>query len=397
MPMSIPSVRQLFRHFIRLCALGAAALLLLGVAPWDKAPVALPALSPYVAIASAAALRSVTLLSLFALPALLLALLCRRGFCRFLCPVGLLLDIVSLVRPKARKRTPKLPPIGQWIALVAFGSAAVGFPLFLWLDPLVLLNGSSALWTRPLDVTAALMGAGLPALALLALVVPNLWCGRLCPLGGTQELARDAVLLLRRTREGASGARGIVLTRRAVLGAGVGAACAAALPRRSKQTLLRPPGAVDAERFADLCVGCGNCIRACPHDIILPNLDVSNRQGFLTPTLTFETTYCDEECHACTQVCPTGAIQALTLAQKQKAVIGLAIVDMDLCVLSDESQPQDCAACEMACPYTAIRIAFDEDTYASTVEVVPELCVGCGACSPRCPANPKTAITVRRH
>jgi ferredoxin len=365
------------------------------VGAWSKAPLVLPSLSPYVVVASAAALRSVTAMALFALPALLLALMWRRGFCRYACPVGLCLDVVSLLRPKARKRTPKLPPVGQWVALVSLGSAAVGGPLFVWLDPLVLFHGSVASWTQPSVRAAAVMGAGLPVLALLALAVPNLWCGRLCPLGGTQELLRDVVLALRRRREGTPNSHGAAVARRAVFGAGLGAICALALPRRTQAALLRPPGAVDDAHFADLCVGCGNCVRACPAGIIEPNLDFARARGFLTPMLNFENDYCREDCTACTHVCPTGAIRELTLEGKRNTPIGLAVVDRDLCVLSDESQWQDCAACQMACPYTAVEIAFDEDTYRSSVIIHPELCVGCGACPPRCPANPKSAIVIR--
>jgi ferredoxin len=382
------------RYAGRAAACAAGVLLLLPVVPWARAPLVLPALSPYLALASAAALRSATLISLLALPMLLLAALKRRWFCRYACPTGLLLELVGLLRPKARKHTPRLPPLGQWIAMVGFGSALIGFPLLLWLDPLVLFNGSAALWSQPFGLAAALAGAGLPLLGLLAVVQPNLWCARLCPLGGTQELIRDAVLAARR-RGPQPGRRGIAVARRAVLGAGVGAVTALALPRRARRAVLRPPGAVPGDQFADLCVACGNCIRVCPAKIIEPNLDFTRARGFLTPVLNFEKDYCGEECHACTQVCPTGAIRALTLEEKRRAVIGLAVVDKDRCVLSDESQPQDCAACEMACPFTAIRIVFDEGSYASWVDVDPQKCTGCGACAPQCPANPRSAIVIR--
>ena len=80
---------------------------------------------------------------------------------------------------------------------------------------------------------------------------------------------------------------------------------------------------------------------------------------------------------------------------KRYAPMGLAQVGMDKCVLS--TGEQDCSLCQTTCPYTAIEITFDEETYESTVTIHPELCVGCGACPPDCPANPTTALTIVPH
>ncbi len=385
------------RYGIRCTALVAlAALLATGPASWGVW--ALSALSPHVAVISSVALRSVGLVAACSGPMIVLMALRRRWFCRYLCPVGLIVETCSRAGFLRKLNGAALPPIGQWLALASLGGALLGCPLFLWLDPLAIFSGAAGVLHAPLTAASAAPAAGLASIVVLSLIAPHLWCVRLCPLGGTQEMLADLKRLLARPvrSEGSPPKADPHLGRRSVLCAGAGAAWALAVPRlfRASPPVLRPPGAPDEMHFKALCVRCGNCVRACPSRIIERQLtgDVS---GFLTPVVHFPTErnsqrYCLETCHACTRSCPTGAIERLSLESKNRRPIGLAVIDMPACLIAAD---QTCAVCVDACPQEAISLRFHEETYTNTVEVDPRRCNGCGACLLVCPVE---VIAVQR-
>ena len=388
-------IRRVPRFLGRCCALAAAVALALSVVPWPSAPRVLPAVSPYVMLGSSLAARSVGVLALFALPVLVLALLRRRWFCRYACPVGLATECVGWLSPSGKSAFRPLPPVGQWVALITLAGAAVGYPLLLWLDPLVLFGSYVALWQDPLGPAALVAALGLPLVLILSLLLPNAWCLRICPLGATQDLLAEAKRLVRRSRRPTpepSARTARPLARRTVLAAGLGGVWAAAAlgeTRRSRWRPIRPPGAVDEEQFTGLCVRCGNCIRACPTGIIKPDSGELGTAGYLTPVLSFERAYCLVDCRRCTEVCPTGAIAPLSLAEKKTAVLGLAKVDMSICVLAEVDQ---CGVCADRCPYEAIQIVHEG--YTSSPQVDRRRCTGCGACQVACITAPQKAIRV---
>jgi ferredoxin-type protein NapF len=353
-------------------------------------------MSPYLVICSTIATRALGLAALIGLPVLVIVLISRRWLCRSVCPVGLLVDVVAWLRPTARTNGVKLPPIGQWAALLTIGGAVLGYPLLLWMDPLAMFSGFFG-WTRHALGAAGLVSAiGLPLVLLLTAVLPNAWCERICPLGATQDLlAAPAQALRRRKSSTPVPSPEQVLARRSVLAMAVGAAWAVVtmrLVRGERSKPIRPPGAVDERRFAGVCVRCGNCVRACPTGIISPDLGALGISGFLSPVVRFDNGYCLETCRRCTEVCPSGAISRLSLEAKRKAVMGIAKVDMSVCLLSEG---EECTVCAARCPYDALTIAFDEKDYSSKPRVTPEKCPGCGACEAACPTSPK-AIAVRR-
>lgn len=382
------------RFLVRLVCLAGAAALLVPDWPADAAVLAVPALSPFVALAAVLATRAVSLVALIALPVLLIVLVRRRWFCRYVCPTGFLADQAGRVRGAGAARGLRLPPLGQWLALLTWGGAAVGYPLFLWLDPLALFASFVHAWGREAGLALWLSAAGLPLVLVLSLLLPGLWCARLCPLGGAQDLLAWPLQRLRRRRrvDETPAPAAWPLTRRTALAGGCGALAGWAMFRElpaAASPPLRPPGAVADQRFTGLCVRCGNCARVCPSQILHPDLGEHGAASFLTPVLCYRDEYCLETCQRCTNVCPSGALRPLSADDKPQAVIGLPRVDMDVCLLGED---HECAICIKACPYAAIRLVFSEETYLNTPTVDPQRCNGCGACQVRCPTTPKAIV-----
>jgi ferredoxin-type protein NapF len=383
------------RRLIRGLCLGLA----LGLAwpgrgeTWLWTSVVLPALSPLVALGGALAARSASLLTVLALPVVLLAWWIPRVLCAYVCPVGLLQEGVARLRGRPRPAGPKLPAVGVWLALATFAGAALGYPLFLWLDPFAIFNSGLNAWRLPLTATSLLPGLGLPALLVLEFAVPQLWCRRLCPLGATQDLLRR----MRRTwarvtrRRETAPAWPRTPDRRLFLAACAGATGAwAAQTVRRQPPPLRPPGSLDEENFTGVCVRCGNCAQVCPSRIIQPDL-AGGLSGLLAPRLHFSSDFCRADCHRCHQVCPSGAIARLALPEKRRAIIGPARVDFDTCLMA---QGRECNACVLACPYDAISVASGPDGFSSRPHVNLDQCNGCGACEAACPVTPGRSIRV---
>ncbi|MCX7007110.1 MAG: 4Fe-4S binding protein, partial [Kiritimatiellaeota bacterium] len=89
-------MRQLGRWFV-------LALCLAVLGPWLREAwqlFLLPAFSPFVATGGALAARAAGVVTLLALPVLLFVLLVRRGFCRYACPTGLVLELAGRLRSR---------------------------------------------------------------------------------------------------------------------------------------------------------------------------------------------------------------------------------------------------------------------------------------------------------
>lgn len=154
-------------------------------------------------------------------------------------------------------------------------------------------------------------------------------------------------------------------------------------------SVLRPPGVVnDEEGFFAKCIRCDQCVEACPNDLIAPATTESGWQGAYTPIVLLEGKFCDYDCNACTQVCPSGAIPHLTLEQKRRAPIGIVQIDTENCI--------DCMICETACPAGAIERERYMGKYRNVKSrpiVNPDLCTGCNICTFECPQECMTVVS----
>jgi polyferredoxin len=170
--------------------------------------------------------------------------------------------------------------------------------------------------------------------------------------------------------------------------------------KRSHARNIRPPGASDNNLFGK-CVRCGECVRACPTNAIQAAVFESGIEGVWTPILVTRLGYCDYSCNTCGQVCPVQAIPPLQLEEKRLRIIGKAYIDENRCIAW--SDHKDCIVCEEMCPVSdkAIKLTptqFKQED-GSILEVkLPlvhrERCIGCGICEYKCPVSDEAAIQV---
>lgn len=139
--------------------------------------------------------------------------------------------------------------------------------------------------------------------------------------------------------------------------------------------LIRPPGALSEKEFLSRCVKCGQCIRICPTNVIHPaGFSGGSIEALWTPVLNFRigTSGCQLNCIACGHLCPTAAIRPLSLDErkgvKQYALtgpvkIGTAFVDQSRCLPWAMDKP--CIVCQENCPVSPKAISTK--IYFSTI------------------------------
>ena len=181
-------------------------------------------------------------------------------------------------------------------------------------------------------------------------------------------------------------------------------------PKREK--LITPPGSLSIRNLRTHCTACQLCIDACPNDVLRPS---SSLDRFMQPEVSFERGYCRPECNRCSQVCPTSAIQPISVEERTAIQVGHAVWTRELCVPVKDEKP--CGLCARKCPAGAIQMvplqagvhqdgwrwrdADDQEIPREKVLLIPvvneEKCIGCGACENLCPSNPISAIHVEGH
>jgi len=134
-------------------------------------------------------------------------------------------------------------------------------------------------------------------------------------------------------------------------------------------SMVRPPGSLPEEEFLQRCIKCGQCMRICPTNIIVPSGVFGGLENLWTPVLNFTegTSGCQLTCTACGHVCPTSAIRDISpseklgiddFSQKGPIRIGSAYVDRTRCLPWAMNTP--CIVCQENCPVTPKAIYVTE-------------------------------------
>ncbi len=281
--------------------------------------------------------------------------LAPRFWCRYLCPLGALLGVIGTKQMLARVDVDKGKCVSCHTCNRTCQGDATPFPPGSWSsrECLVCFN-----------------------------------CSDVCPV--------DAVSIhptLQSTGEG-----NVDLQRRWLITTAAAAAFSVPIVRlgehskRPHPDLIRPPGAINEKKFLQRCVKCGECMKVCLTNGLQPTLAQAGLEGLWTPMLVPRLGYCEYNCNLCSQVCPTGAIEKLTLQEKQEVRIGLALFDKNRCI--PWAMGRNCGVCEEHCPAPGKAIKFfdveainenGDPFIIKRPEVDPGLCIGCGICENKCP------------
>ena len=151
----------------------------------------------------------------------------------------------------------------------------------------------------------------------------------------------------------------------AAIGIGSAIARGKAILKNSVRLIL-PPGAKNYGRFSLKCTSCQLCVAACPNKVIHPR-DFTHSTIYMD----YSRRYCKYDCNVCSTVCPTGALEKMSLDEKKHCRIGLAKIDRDLCI--------GCGECIFKCPVKALSL--DENR---VLQFDGSKCIGCGACKRAC-------------
>jgi ferredoxin len=342
-------------------------------------------LSPLISLASLIYAKTFLLIFLPGLSLLFLSIFFGRFFCRLICPLGTILGWTGRLFHRRRTFSHSLKRVKYYLLIFLLASSFFTLEFVGLFDPLSLLHRTFIL---VIFQRINFLVLGIFFLILLVdFLGKRFWCNDLCPLGALFNLAPR--LNFFKEEKPAP----LNLSRRYFLGS-LGLALVSPLflklaPFRKKDSrLIRPPGALAESEFSSLCIRCAECMKICPSKGLEPAFLEAGIEGFWTPRLVPRRGECVQYCLSCGQVCPTGAIQKLTLSQKLRLNIGRAVIDRERCLSWKEEKL--CLVCMEFCPYQAIKSKDNKPV------VIEDKCRGCGLCEKVCPVGPEAAIIVYR-
>jgi polyferredoxin len=174
--------------------------------------------------------------------------------------------------------------------------------------------------------------------------------------------------------------------------------------------VIRPPGSVAEDEFLRRCIKCDQCIRVCPTNVLQPAMFEAGVEGLWTPIMISKMGWCELNCTLCSQVCPTGAIREISIAEKlgvgpfeSKGPIktGTAFYNQGRCL--PWAMDTSCVVCEEVCPVSPKAIFTRNvevtDRWGATLQlkrpyIDPDRCIGCGICEHECPVKDDPAVYV---
>jgi len=296
-----------------------------------------------------------------------LSFLRPRFWCRYVCPTGAMFSIATLFRLTDRKVESSCIDCSRCVKACPFDAIKSDYT------------------TRTADCTFCQI------------------CGGQCPVGAIKFVGRWDRKNLRSPDKPPIGE--VSLSRRGFLIGTAGGAAGFALTRHAFGVAavnadayrpVRPPGSVPEEKFLQLCIRCGECMKACPNHCLQPLGFKRGLDGLWTPHVVADWAGCHQECNNCGQVCPTGAVRPLSLEEKRAARMGCAVVNEKTCL--PHAGKEACQLCVDQCAmagYNAIEfillhVETDEegmpipDSGLPAPVVLADKCVGCGQCQSRC-------------
>ena len=173
-----------------------------------------------------------------------------------------------------------------------------------------------------------------------------------------------------------------------VCGAGVILGLQQQQAKAKEGVALRPPGALPENEFLAACTRCGQCVQACPYDMLhLASLIAPMEAG--TPYFVAR----DKPCEMCPDIpcmnaCPSGALSE-ELKNINDARMGLAVLlDHETCL---NWQGLRCDVCYRVCPLIGKAITLENvhnDRTGIHAKLIPtvhsDACTGCGKCEQAC-------------
>jgi len=291
-----------------------------------------------------------------------LSSLTRRFWCRYICPLGALLALLSRWAPVKKRVGPACNDCGLCIRSCRMSAISE--------DPHIYRAGECVTCHECISICPTGAISYLPAKANLSAEPPlDLSRRRLVQAAG---LGVASLLLLKADWGAKKNQSGKLKT--------------------SAAGLIRPPGALPEEQFVTACVRCAECMKICPTNGLQPAFAEGGLEAIATPLLVPKMGPCTQFCVSCGRVCPTGAIQPFTVEEKSWLYLGTAVIDHNLCIAW--AQDKVCSICDEACSYNAI----DQKEPGLPTGVRPVVnekkCVGCGLCEKSCPLAPEAAIRV---